>query len=351
MSCFHPMTLWIRKTRPIYFPKLNQQEQARYNKARFQPRPGYIPIEVPCGKCLGCRLDKADQWATRMCLEAKQWHSNYFLTLTYRDDQLPIQGGKMSLNKRDVQNFWKRLRYEFKGEIPWENPKNGKIENPIRYFVCGEYGPKGGRPHYHAAVFNLKLTDLKPYKQNREGDWLYNSPTLERIWGHGYVVIGLLQPKSANYIARYVQKKAGIAGKTRFWIYDNKKCERHIMVRKNQPQEEYVNMSTGVGLGRTWWEENKQKVKKLGSILLKIGDKVKAKAIPRYFKKLWEAEDWEDYEFNKYENIIKALENRKKILDKELTIGNEDFRWKKHLEKQERLLTEKAKFLKRSNFI
>ena len=87
----------------------------------------------------------------------------------------------MTLVKKDIQDFLKRLRYHEKGYQSWENPKNNKIENPIRYLACGEYGTKGGRPHYHMALFNWKPNDLKPYKQNHNGDMLFTSHTLQQL--------------------------------------------------------------------------------------------------------------------------------------------------------------------------
>lgn len=355
MTCFHPQTLWLRTKRPINFNNLREQDQKYWNKATFKPKgfpyQEYYPIEVPCGKCLGCRLDHADMWATRITLEARNWAHNWFITLTYNEPNLPKN---KELCKRDVQNFLKRLRWQEKGERDWVNPKNKKLENPIRYFYCGEYGPKNGRPHYHMALFNLGLqfSDLKFYKQNKWGDNLYQCPKLQKLWGKGFVVVGMLTQKSANYIARYVQKKAGIASKPRIYEYDNQKCTRKIKKYK-QKQPEFVNMSTSVGLGAKWWEDNKEFLKRYQHIIIKTDEKIKLKPLPRYFKKLWAKEDWEGYEFAKYENIKKGIERKKEILSTENweNIKSDIDAWKKHLEKEENLLKSKAKILRRDNFI
>ena len=98
---------------------------------------------IPCGKCIGCRLDKAQDWATRSLIEAKQWKNNCFITLTYNDKNLPKNG---SLYKRDMTLFWKNLRYYHKGAE--SRIYKGREEYPIRYFSCGEYGGEKGRPHY-----------------------------------------------------------------------------------------------------------------------------------------------------------------------------------------------------------
>lgn len=72
--------------------------------------------------------------------------SAHFITLTYDTAHVPItNNGFMSLSKRDIQLFMKRLRKA--------NKKAGN-DNKLSYYVCGEYGGKTRRPHYHAIIFN-----------------------------------------------------------------------------------------------------------------------------------------------------------------------------------------------------
>ena len=40
-------------------------------------------ILIPCGKCIGCRLDYSRHWADRMMLELETQKKAIFLTLTY----------------------------------------------------------------------------------------------------------------------------------------------------------------------------------------------------------------------------------------------------------------------------
>lgn len=84
---------------------------------------------VPCGCCLGCRVAHAREWSLRLLHELGYWDSAVFLTLTYSDENCPL-----SLSKRELQLFWKRLR---KAIAP----------RKIKYFSCGEYGDLYGRPH------------------------------------------------------------------------------------------------------------------------------------------------------------------------------------------------------------
>ena len=116
-------------------------------------------ILIPCGKCIGCRLDYSRKWADRMMLELDTCKKAVFLTLTYNDQALlgvDIFGREReilvtefssngsivntTLSKRDAQLFMKRLRKEF------DNVR-------IRFYLAGEYGDKTHRCHLH----NLNL--------------------------------------------------------------------------------------------------------------------------------------------------------------------------------------------------
>ena len=52
-------------------------------------------MEVACGQCLGCRLDRSRMWAMRIAHEASLHEldgGNCFITLTYDDDEMPANG-------------------------------------------------------------------------------------------------------------------------------------------------------------------------------------------------------------------------------------------------------------------
>lgn len=306
-------------------------------------------------------------WATRLTMEAKGWKKCCFITLTYNNKNIPIKNGEMTLNKKDLQDFLKRLRYYHKGKEEWINPKNGEYENPIRYFACGEYGPKGGRPHYHLAIFNWEPTDLKLYKQNKHGDPSFKSEELQKIWGKGFVVVEELNYNTASYIARYVQKKAGIEPQKREYTGEYEKIikidersgeqfehyVRKTMTQKTIKEKEFIVMSRAVGIGRKYWEENKEKIKRNKGIMLKIKDKVKIKQIPRYFKKLWEDENYEEYYRFKYEKYKEGERVKIEIINK-VKYGKEtdpEIIWSYYLENQENILKSKAKHLKRDEFV
>lgn len=230
-------------------------------------------IEVPCGRCIGCRLAYSRQWADRCMLELGYHEQSYFVTLTYDDEHLPqnqvvdIETGEISSNgtlvKRDVQLFMKRLR------------KNYKFDNEIRYFFAGEYGSQTYRPHYHAIIFGLKLDDLKLYKQSLDGYNYYTSEFLSKCWQNkGYVVVGDVSWDTCAYTARYIMKKQYGSGAE---IY-----ERYNIL------PEFTLMSLKPAIGRRYYDEHKDSIYKSDYIF--VGTKEGSHKIkpPRYYDKLFD---------------------------------------------------------------
>lgn len=189
-------------------------------------------LELPCGKCPGCRLARSHEWALRCVHEAQMHERNCFLTLTYSPECIPEDG---SLRVEDWQRFAKRLR---------------KRLGPFRFFHCGEYGEENFRPHYHAVIFGLDFgEDRVPLKRER-GHTLYTSRCLDETWGLGIATIGSVTWQSAAYVARYSLKK----------VHDEKAEERMLRVDLETGEvvrirPEYVTMSRRPGIGSKWFEQ------------------------------------------------------------------------------------------------
>lgn len=317
MSCFHPVECWrVENETKLCFadnPKI---------RGKFTEH-----LRVPCGKCIGCMLDKANDWATRCWCETKGWEHNCFITLTYSDEHLPKD---RSLKKKDLQDFWKRLRYYFQGKENWINPQNGKFEKPIRYFVCGEYGPKTHRPHYHACIFNWEPDDLQFYKENHNGDRLFTSKTLSEIWGKGFVIVGKLTYESACYVARYVSKKLF------------KKSDHYSTAKI---QKEFTLCSTNGGIGLQYWKEYKGKMIESHGVFIKVKGKVKNKRIPKYFMRKWKESLDPEYDWYIFEECERGIKAWDEMLKKTSLTESE------YLKMLEDNLLEKAKILRRDNQI
>lgn len=154
-----------------------------------------MQMTVPCGQCIGCRLERSRQWAIRCMHEASLYEHNSFITLTFNDEHLDPIG---SLRKSDFQNFMKRLRKAISPER-------------VRFYHCGEYGSKGGRPHHHACLFGYDFKDKELWRI-RNNVPLYTSKFLDSIWSLdgkqlGFCTVGDVTFESAAYVARYIMKK------------------------------------------------------------------------------------------------------------------------------------------------
>lgn len=175
MACFHPLTAYQVPNGEILFHDTG--------KGR--------PLKLPCGQCIGCRIDHSRDWAMRCVHEASMHQDNCFITLTYNPQNMPPDGG---LIKRDFQLFMKRLRKSLGSK-------------KIRFYMCGEYGDRNNRPHYHAIIFGYNFDDWMYLFDSPSGEPIYTSPTLEKIWGFGFVTVGTVTYESAAYVARYCLKK------------------------------------------------------------------------------------------------------------------------------------------------
>lgn len=209
-------------------------------------------IKIPCGQCIGCRLDRAKEWTVRCMLEAQLHERNSFLTLTYSPEFLP-EGGTLVMSH--VSDFVKRFRSAF--------PDIG-----ISVYACGEYGDQLGRPHYHLCFFGYDFSDCREFKYRTElGHSVYSSHVLDDLWGMGMCEIGSLTPQSAGYVARYVTKK--VTGKSAQEHYGDRVPEGPA----------YISKKPAIGL--RWFERFSSDVYSNDFILIE-GKKFK---VPRYFDK------------------------------------------------------------------
>lgn len=271
---------------PCYSPLKGWRSQAVNDSGKrgivFNVKAGFadMPIDVPCGQCIGCRLEKSRQWALRCVHEASLYPSNVFITLTYSDEHLPKNA---SLDKAHFQKFMKRLRKKYHG-------------NTVRFYHCGEYGDvdndnpkhlmqygvsKLGRPHYHALLFNIDFAD-KQIISDKDGIRLYTSQSLSRLWPYGYNTIGEVTFESAAYCARYVTKK----------MYGEKADEHYTRVFPSTGEivniePEYTTMSRRPGIGKDWFKQYRDDVYPKDFVTVR-GKKIKP---PVFYDRMLEVED------------------------------------------------------------
>jgi hypothetical protein len=234
MACTCPLNGWLKKDGGFTM--------------KFSDACSDYRMSIPCGQCMGCRLSKVSDFATRIVHESKLHDDNCFITLTYNEKNLPRNN---SLNKEHCQRFLKRLRSEL-------------APVRIRFYICGEYGDVSGRPHYHAIIFNYFPKDVKEYKKTDYGT-LYTSETLEKIWKKGFVVIGACTYETAAYTAAYTLKK--ITGDS---------AKDHYQGRTS----EFALMSRRPGIGYGYYNKYRNEILRNSSVVVRGRERTP----PQYYK-------------------------------------------------------------------
>lgn len=278
--------------------------------SRKQASSEYATFQVPCGKCLSCRLENSRQTAIRCVHESLQYPKNSFITLTYSDENLK----SAKLQYRDFQHFVKKLRShihdeELKKIYPEiktqmerrEHHRSNtqgiresvKARTRISVFCTGEYGDKKKRPHWHAIIFNWEPDD-KEYKETTDrGDKVYSSKTLSNLWTEGISEFGSVTFESASYVARYATKK----------LYHGKDGTHDY--------EPISRRSTKQAIGKTWIEKNWKDCFTHGYLIFKKKNQYIQCGIPRYYEK-WlkknQPEAWHHYVTQIKPKIIKQAE-------------------------------------------
>lgn len=261
MPCFHPLKGYQSKV---------ASSSGKYQVV-FSPSLGFVdrPMTVPCGQCIGCRLERSRQWAIRCSHEAQLHSRNCFITLTYRDEDLPSD---RSLHVDHFQKFMKRLRKRF--------------GDGIRFYHCGEYGERFMRPHYHACLFNFDFDDKKLWKVSN-GNRLYVSKALEELWPFGFSTIGEVTFESAAYVARYIMKK--VTGSSSDAHYERVDPDTGQVFNL---KPEYTTMSRRPGIGKGWYSQFGQFVRDHDFVVVN-SKKVKP---PRYYDRQFEIDYPSDFE-------------------------------------------------------
>lgn len=193
----------------------------------------------------------------RLFHESMYHEKKGFFTMTYRREDLP-KGG--SLEKVEFQRFWKRLRKE--------------LDVKIKYFACGEYGERFGRPHYHAIVFGIGLD---------------SKDVVEGAWGHGSVDVGTVSIRSARYVADYMDKK---------------ETSNRVLGVRERPFQLY-----SLGLGKRFAIDHAAQIRKSKWVSV---DGLRS-SLPRYYRKVLEVGSEfyaEELESNAVETVNRVMKEQ-----------------------------------------
>jgi len=309
MPCYAPTSAWL-----LHNVKTENGKNVLVFNFQAAQKFSHERMDLPCGRCIGCQLDRANDMSLRCVHEAYESPSkrNSFITLTFNPENLNESG---SLQKSDFQLFMKRLRKRFiptkakRSKLSAQELLDGNYTDYIRYFHCGEYGKKGNRPHHHACLFNWRPDDLEVIKERtKKNDYeLFTSEQLSDAWSipitveesrkhkldnlweengklHarlGFVTVGNVTSESAAYIARYIMQRQANGSSTAYTDIDRETGELH------ERMFEYCSCSTRPGLGKNWLTKYyKDAYPK--NFLWVNGRKVR---IPKYYDRLMEVID------------------------------------------------------------
>lgn len=363
MSCTSPLKRWVLGydgSNDKVIQKVTSYDTKFVLKGNNEPV--YEFEEIPCGKCISCRLEHSRQWANRCMLEAKNYENNQFITLTYNDENLPVTKGINiktgevdytygTLNPEHLTKFMKDLRRYYEYHYDWKykehevnaweeydrydekENKYYKIDNHgIRFYACGEYGSekKTERPHYHIIAFNLPIYDKKYlFTDPKTKTKNYTSEILDKIWDKkGIVGIADVVWECCAYVARYCLKKA--KGKEAVEIWNDTGRE-----------QEFTRMSRNPGIGKYYYEKHKDEIYEHDEIWLK-NKKGAIKTKPcRYYDKL--------YDFDSPE-IMEAIKKARKTVSKEiekLRRLESNLTKEEYMQQQEMIVNNRIKRLKR----
>lgn len=235
-------------------------------------------LYVPCMHCMSCRISYAREWSVRLMNEFEtSFGKGCFLTLTYATENLPAD---MSIHKDELQRFFKRLRKRLG-------------EHKIKYYACGEYGEKNGRPHYHAIIFGLSVMDAMI--------------VLPDVWKLGFFKVMPVHYESCRYVCNYVMKKYN--GELAKEVYGDKEIPFRL---------------SSLGLGKQYALQYREKILDKGGVTVQGVNK----GLPKYYKQLYEKADLSDVaqywsennltmsDWQEMKEIVKTHGWRKEIIDK-----------------------------------
>lgn len=308
--------------------------------------------QVPCRRCIECRLAYARNWAMRIVNEASLYQDNYVISLTYDELHLPkrtifhnpvelanfdetdeldlefMECG--TLEKTAISGFMKRLRDSLR--------RKGLKKSGVRFFGCGEYGETFMRPHYHLILFNCPLPDLVYIGKSASGVPMYHSQLIADAWNDcdktykaqiGRITVQELDYDAAAYVAGYTLKKADgrnteEAELQRICNEINKDGDLHKLITycsliraeggtpSNSVLDPFVTMSRRPGIGSDWIKSHPN-VYETDAVNIKSKGKLITLKPATYYDKIFSHDHAFEFEKLKERRQISA-KNKQKLL-------------------------------------
>lgn len=293
---------------------------------------------IPCQNCIGCRLDNSRNWANRGYLESLYSEHNYFVTLTYDEDHLPVENEVVTtdgiiyendgswkgiLVPKHVETFLNSIRKIFEREYD---------HTGIRFICAGEYGENTRRPHYHLILFNcpFPLDTFYNPRLKWKKYYYYQNTILERAWNKGISNICEANWQNIAYVSRYITKKMNGEESEDFYAIQGE-------------IKEFFRCSTKPGIGYQYFEDHWKEIYKTDSVLIKVGSNSRQEKPPKYYDDLLKKKDPDLYEEIRIKRQKQAENGIKRKLE------NTSLTWWQQLQVELRTKEQKTRSLARSN--
>ena len=317
MGCISPN--YATQEKPGQQPRIQKLEAIVHNGLVDSWGEKPFQLKLPCGRCIGCMLDRRRSWAIRSVHEATLHEKNCFLTLTYDNEHLPSSGG---LRKKDWQDFMKRWRQQRERDA---RARGARRAERVSYLMCGEYGSATRRPHYHALIFGEDFLDTAYDFQERAGHGTYSSAQIDHHWGKGFHWIGSVSFNSASYVASYTTKKL---------VTRDQESERVDMHTGEVLERQFAQASLKPAIAKEWLPKYAMKsVYQDDQVVMKDGLTLKA---PRFYDdwlKQNEPEAWSEIQRRRQDYVCT---NKERFSDRTLSRKERlyEYRMKRSLENE-----------------
>ena len=289
------------------------------NKTARDKGKGTMYEQIPCGHCWACRLNYSAQWATRLTYECMKSEHNYFITLTYDDEHLPI-ANKIDMKypdgtiKETYHNNGDLIQCEGTVYEPHmkkflhdlqQHMQRHKNHTGMKYYYCMEYGELTHRPHAHIILMNCPLDISQFYDSHIDERFKehWKSPEIEHYWPYGMIDIASAEWSSCAYVARYCMKKIHVKNNEDY----AKECK----------MPEFVRMSKGIG--KDFYNENKKQIYNNDEIIMRtVKGNVGAFKPPKAWDKMYKdefPEEWEQIHLNRLKCAERSRELTNSMTD------------------------------------
>lgn len=175
--------------RPAQNPRYTEN---RKNGGIIPPIPDLklMTVNIPCGKCIECRKQKANEWRIRLIQEIQNTPHGKFITLTFNTESLIALATELTANNKTLAG------YELDNEIAklavkrFRERWRFKHKKSPRYWLVTELGHQGTEHiHLHGFIWTDKRDEI---------------PT---TWKYGFTWVGkYVGGRTASYCVKYVMK-------------------------------------------------------------------------------------------------------------------------------------------------